>query len=268
MEIDRRWPVIGICIAFMIIAYLFVSIMFKSNQKKLTHDRMFVDYSEYNPQKSDGLSYSYSSSSRHHPNEYVSAQRVQEIKRTVFKNAMTATLVSYNEYMQRALKGKKESGEALPKPVNSPQYEQYLALANKSVPKIQSALYNYGTGDYDYAIKLYTEALSELDQMDVKHRIDIYGMLAECYLKLKNDDGYIQNKVRQIRMERRLKKILQTAFPGRADRVKVFSWPSTQEASKHLLRMRSLSARSSSAVSREMLKRAELDLEVARVVGS
>jgi hypothetical protein len=87
--------------------------------------------------------------------------------------------------------------------------------------------------------------------------------LAECYLKLKNDDGYIQNKIRQVRMERKFNKALKSIFPNYPH----YEFLTTQEASTNLLRIRSsVSKLPNTPMVREMVKKAELDLEVARKV--
>jgi tetratricopeptide (TPR) repeat protein len=260
---DRRWAFAGISILMIILIYNFLTTIFKSDQKRFSHDRIFVDYSEYRskPGKTSRTTASYQ-----HPNAYKAAREASEIKKTMFQNVMTATISSYNDYMNKSLKEMPSPTADYPKPLNNPQYNQVIELAAKAVPGYQSGLHYFASGDYEKAIVKFNEALQEVDQMDVKHRIDIFSMLAECYLKQRNDDGYIQNKIRQVRMERRLKKIIADAFPEKRDTMTIFDWATTQEASKQLLRMRSLAARSDAPQMQEMLKRSELDLEVARKV--
>lgn len=263
---DKRWVVIGITILLIVLVYNFLTTVFKSDQKRFSHDRVFVDYSEYRHGSKPDRQARGTGSSIQHPNAFKAAREAREIKKTMFSNVMTATISSYNDYMNKSLKDMPSPTADYPKPLNNPQYNQILQLAAQSVPAYQSGLQLFTSGEFDKAINSFNDALEAVDQMDVKHRIDIFGMLAECYLKLKNQDGYIQNKIRQIRMERRLKKVLDDTFPEKRDRVTVFNWPTTQEASKQLLRMRSLAARSDAPEMQEMLSRAELDLEVARKV--
>lgn len=263
---NKRWAVIGITILMIVLVYNFLTTVFKSDQKRFSHDRIFVDYSEHRsgtkfdkPTRGIGSAY-------HHPQAFKAAREAREIKKTMFSNVMTATISSYNDYMNKSLKNMPSPTADFPKPLNNPQYNKILELAAESVPAHQSGLQFFATGEYEKAIGKFNDALQAVDQLDVKHRIDIFGMLAECYLRQKNDDGYIQNKIRQIRMERRLKKVIEEAFPEKRDKIMTFNWPTTQEASKQLLRMRSLAARAETPQMLEMLKRAELDLEVARKV--
>jgi len=265
---DKRWAVAAITIILIILIYNFLTSVFRSDQKRFSHDRIFVDYSEYRhgskPVKT--TSSSYSNTDRVHPNAFRAAREAREIKKTMFQNVMTATISSYNQYMSKALKDVPSPTAQYPKPLENSQYKQIIDLAAKPLPAYQSGLQFFTRGDYDRAISKFNDALEAVDQMDVKRRIDIFGMLAESYLKLRNEDGYIQNKIRQVRMERRLKKVLEETFPDKRDSFQRFDWVTTQEASKQLLRMRSLASRSDSPQMQEMLKRAELDLEVSRKV--
>ncbi len=263
---DKRWPIVGITILMIILIYNFLTMIFKSDQKRFSHDRIYVDYSDYRHGSKTPRESGYTQSGPAHPNSYRAAREAREIKKTMFSNVMTATISSYNSYMNESLKEMPSPTADFPRPRANPQYEQVMTLANQPVPSFQAGLQFFAAGNFDRALSSFNDALNSVDQMDVKHRIDIHSMMAECYLKLKNDDGYIQNKIRQVRMERRLKKILQDTFPDKQNQLTMFDWSTTQEASKQLLRMRSLAARSDSPEMNLMLKRAELDLEVARKV--
>lgn len=262
---DKRWPVIGITILMIVLIYNFLTTIFKSDQKRFSHDRIYVDYSDYRHGSKTGKTGTTSTTSAH-PNAYKAAREAREIKKSMFQNVMTATISSYNTYMNEALKDKPSPTADYPKPRTNPQYDQMMELSRQSVPAFQAGLQFFATGDFEKALARFNEALQGVDQMDVKHRVDIHSMMAECYLKMKNDDGYIQNKIRQVRMERRMKKILQDTFPDKQEKLTIFDWSTTQEASKQLLRMRSLASRSDVPEMQLMLKRAELDLEVARKV--
>jgi isocitrate dehydrogenase kinase/phosphatase len=67
-------------------------------------------------------------------------------------------------------------------------------------------------------------------------------------------------------MKRKMQRVLEQAFPGKKDLIEKVDWQTTQQASKNLLRVRSMASRVNSAEMQKMLKRAELDLEVARKV--
>ena len=262
---EKRWPIVGITILMIFLIYNFLTMIFKSDQKRFSHDRIYVDYSDYRHGSKTPRGTA-STPAPAHPNAYRAAREAREIKKAMFSNVMTATISSYNAYMNESLKDMPVPTAHFPKPRINSQYEQIMALANQSVPSFQAGLQFFAAGNFDRALSSFNDALNSVDQMDVKHRIDIHSMMAECYLKMKNDDGYIQNKIRQVRMERRFKKVLQDTFPDKQDHLTMFDWSTTQEASKQLLRMRSLAARSDSPEMHLMLKRAELDLEVARKV--
>lgn len=263
---DKRWPIIGISLLLILLIYSFLTTVFKSDQKRFNHDRIFVDYSDYRHGTGTTTTTQSAPTPYRHPNAYKAAQEANEIKKTMFQNVMTATISTYNSHMSEALKNQPSPSAQFPKPIHNQQYDQIVELSMQSVPDFQSGMHYFAAGNYQRALEQFNSALDKVDPMDVKHRIDIFSMMAECYIKLKSNDGYIQNKIRQVRMERKLKQIIQTAFPEKADKMTVFDWSTTQEASKQLLRMRSLAARSDSPEMYEMLKRSELDLEVARKV--
>jgi tetratricopeptide (TPR) repeat protein len=181
-------------------------------------------------------------------------------------NVMTATISSYNGYMSKALKNVPSPLKQFPKPQSNSQYEKVLSLANQPVPTYQSGLSLFTAGKMEKALEKFSKALDNLDQLDIKHRIDIYSMISECYLRMENSDGYVQYKVKQIRMERKLKTLLQTVFPDKKNAFGQFGWSTTQEASKRLLKIKLMSARVNNPQMKAMLYRAELDLEVARKV--
>jgi tetratricopeptide (TPR) repeat protein len=152
-----------------------------------------------------------------------------------------------------------------PKSSSNPQYEQMMALSKQPLPEFQLALINYQKGEYDDAVSKLNEALEKLDPLELKNRAVIYSLLAECYIKLKDDDGYIQNKIRYVRVQRKINKILKETYPQSTINENVFL--TTEEASTNLLRVKSSVAKlPDSPMVREMVKKAELDLEVARKV--
>ena len=117
--------------------------------------------------------------------------------------------------------------------------------------------------EYEDAISKLNDALEKLEPTETKRRYYIYSMLAECYLKLENEDGYVQNKIRQIRMQRKYENSIKELVPEYV----LTPFTTTQEASTNLLKIKSSLAKlPNSPMTREMIKRAELDLEVARAV--
>lgn len=263
---EKKWPIIGITLLLIILVYNFISTIFKSDEKRFTHNRIYVDYSDYRHDKKTSKGSSTTYTRARHPNAYKAAREAKKIQREMFGNVMTATISSYNNYMDKALKKVPSPVNKLAKPKMSSQYEKFLKLARQPVINYESGLSHYISGNYDRALQKFNEALESVDPLDVKHRIDIFGMIAECYMKQKNKTGYVQYKVMQVRMKRKMQKLLEDAFPDKRQLTDSIDWETTQEASKNLLKMRSMASRNDNPQIQEMLKRAELDLEVARKV--
>lgn len=255
---DKRWTLAIVTLLMVLMIYAFLSMVLRTDKRKTTHTRMYRDYSNYGHKKSSGDDYSFDSRT------YASSAEARKIKRNLFKNAMKVTSDGYKTYMKAALRN---TPSQLPKSNGNPQYEEVMKLARKPLPELQSGLILFQQGDYEEALAKFDEALNKLDQMELKNRMELYNMIAECYIKLHNDDGYIQNKIRQVRIERKYKKLLQESFPQFRDKYPQQDFMTTQDATKNLLRVKSAVAKlPDSPMVREMLKKAELDLEVARKV--
>ncbi len=252
---DKRWTLAIVTILTVLLIYSFLSMVLKTDRKRTTHSRMYRDYSSYN-KKSDNDDYYYENK------VYGSSARSLIIKRNLFNNFMPATINSYNRFMEVATK--KTSGREKPK-YNNPQYEKVVELSRKPLPELHIAISYFKKAEYEDCISKLNEALEKLDPMEMEKRIQIYGLLSECYIKLKNDDGYVQNKIRCIRIQRKLYKLLKETFPGKEPLENPFF--TTEEASTNLLRIKSTVAKlPDSPMVRDMVKKAELDLEVARAV--
>ena len=258
---DRRWALAIISLIMMILVYGFLSMIFKADHKKVTHSRMYRDYSSYGKKRSSS-SDDYSFDRR----TYASSAEARKIKRTMLNDLFKVSGNSYNTYMAAAVKSN-VAASIMPKNNGNPQYKKVMELARKPLPQYQSGLALFAEGDYEGAISMFDEALNSLDPMEMKNRMSILNLLAECYLKQKNDDGYIQNKIRLIRIERKYKKLLAETFPDMRDKYeRMQSYMSTDDATKNLLRVKTAAASQDTPATREMLKRAELDLEIARKV--
>lgn len=252
---DKRWTLAIVTLLMVLLVYSFLSMVLKTDKKKTVYTRMYRDYSSFNKNR-DSEDYYYDSK------VYGSAGEAIRNKRNLFNNVMSSSLESYNHYMkvmQKNSKGNKKS------PSNNPQYDQMMALSQKPLPEFQLALIKFKNGEYDDAVSNLNEALEKLDPLEMKNRAVIYSLLAECYIKLKDNDGYIQNKIRYVRVQRKINKILKETFPQSSINDNVFL--TTEEASTNLLRVKSSVAKlPDSPMVREMVKKAELDLEVARKV--
>ena len=252
---DKRWTLAIVTLLMVLLVYSFLSMVLKTDRKKTVHSRMYRDYSSFNKNR-DTEDYYYDSK------VYGSAGEAIRIKRNLFSKVMTGSLNSYNHYMkviQKNSKGNKKDSS------NNPQYDQMVALSQQPLPEFQLALISFKSGEYEEAVSKLNEALEKLDPLELKNRAVIYSLLSECYIKLKDDDGYIQNKIRYVRIQRKINKIVKDTFPQSNLNDNVFL--TTEEASTNLLRVKSSVAKlPDSPMVREMVKKAELDLEVARKV--
>ena len=257
---DKRWTLAIVTLLMVLLIYSFLSMVLKTDKKKPAHSRMYRDYSNYS-KKSSTEDDVYAEDRR----TYASSVRATKLKRTLFKNTVKKACYSYNRYMGVALKNSADDqndNNTSDAPTN-PQYKQIIELSKIYLPELQNALVLYREGDFEEAISKLDTALEKLDPLEMKKRIEIYSLLAECYIKLNNEDGYIQNKIRQVRIQRKYQKLLRETFPDYPDN----DFMTTQEASTNLIRIRSTVAKlPDSPMVREMVKKAELDLEVARKV--
>lgn len=252
---DKRWTLGIVTLLMVLLVYSFLSMVLKTDRKKTVHSRMYRDYSSYN-KKHDSEDYYYDNK------VYGSAGETIRNKRNLFNRVMTGSLNSYNQFMKVM---KKNSKGNLKSSSNNPQYDQMIALSQQPLPEFQLAIINFKKGEYDEAVSKLNEALEKLDPLELKNRATIYSLLAECYIKLKDDDGYIQNKIRYVRVQRKINKLMKETFPQSSLDDNVFL--TTEEASTNLLRVKSSVAKlPDSPMVREMVKKAELDLEVARKV--
>ena len=226
----------------------------KSDKKKHGHSRMYRDYSTYGKKSTS----SYDSDYIFEKKTYASAAEARKLRSSDFESRLSSSSSSYNKFVDAVFKNKKENNT-----VGNPRYREMIALSKKPVPELQSAIALYRSGDYESAITKLNEALDKLDPLELKNRVQIYSLLAESYIKLKEDDYYIENKIKQIRIQRKLDKLIKESFPSYEEN----EFMTTQEASTNLLRIKSSVAKlPDSPMVREMVKKAELDLEVARKV--
>ena len=256
---DKRWTLAIVTLLMVLLIYSFLSMVLKSDKKKTTHSRMYRDYSNYT--KKDSTYDSYVDET----NTYASSARARKLKRSIFNNTFKATQSGYSYYMNTAFsKSSRSKEEDRSKNVpTTPQYDQMMELSRKPLPELQKGVVLFRKGEYEEAISSLNDALEKLDPMEIQKRIEVYSLLAECYIKLKDDDGYIQNKIRQVRFKRKYQKLMKETFPGFEEN----DFMTTQQASTNLIRIRSSVANlPDSPMVREMVKKAELDLEVARKV--
>lgn len=253
---DKRWTLVAVTLILIILIYSFLSLVLKKDKKKNVGSRVYRDYRNYNTNNNSDDSYDYKRST------YRSSSEAQSILSNLSSYYPTSTLEnSYNRFMDAAYKDKKSDNTSDLK--RNLRYQEMKKLSEVPLPELQMAIAEFRDRDYESAISHLNDALDKLDPMEMKKRIEILSLLAESYLKLKNDDGYIQNKIRQVRMERKYNKALRDIFPNYPP----YEFTTTQEASTNLLRIKSsVSKLPDTPMVREMVKKAELDLEVARKV--
>ena len=254
---DKRWTLAIVTILMMILIYSFLNMVLKTDKRKKAPSRMYRDYSSYSRKSSSSDDDNYSSGKK----IYSSGALTRQIKRNLFSSAsMKVTTKSYDKFMASAFAKSKNKKIT----VNNPQFEKMLELSRKPVPELQLAMVAFREGEFEDAINKLNHALETLDPMEMKNRMQIYSLLAECYLKLKDDENYVDNKVKHIRILRKYNKLIKETFPNNPDEK---DFMTTQEASANLLRIKGAVARLPDSPSvRELQKRAELDLQVARKV--
>lgn len=256
---DRRWTLIVVTLIMVLMVYTFLSMVLKKDRKKPVHTRMYRDYSDYGSKTSNDDDYDAESYT------YASSAEARKIKKNFFSNVQEDTAKNYAIFMAAATKNLPKPDVL--KPNGNPQYEEMLKLSRKPLPELQSGLVCFQKGEYEDALEKFEMALSKLDPMELKNRIQLHSLMAECHIKLKNDEAYIQNKVKQVRLERKYKKLIRETFSDLRNNMSSQDFMTTQEASRNLLQIRSAVAKlPSSPMVSEMLKKAELNLEVARKV--
>lgn len=259
MEFDKRWTIAIVTVLTMILIYCFLTMALKKEKKEKGKSRIGRSYSSYSNKSYSGDNKDRSYNSNY---DFISAE-VKQIKREMFSDLGNITINGYNEYMQKALKKDKNSEENEPK-ITNPQYLKMIELSKQPLPELHFANAFYRKGEYEEAVLKLNEALEKLDPMEIKNRLQIYSMLAECYLKLKDDDNYINSMIKHIRMQKKYNKLMKETFSDYPDHELFMS---TSDASANLLRIKSSVARlPDSPQVREMIKRAELDLQIARKV--
>lgn len=253
---ERRWPTVIFIILLVFLIYNFLNTIFRSDIKRFSHDRIYVDYSTYKKtSKSQQSAASYYSP--------VFSNRLAEAKRTLNEGRAEASINAFNNFM--ADYAKKLPPDQVPiRARRIPEFEEMRTLGSVYIPEISTAKSMYASGRYDSAITIIQEILNNLPENDLHHRSQLYDLLAECYFQLKDRQGYITNKVKYVQCMRQIKVIAQKAYPAmNAD--SIGAWITPEEATRQLLRIRTLIGGNPDTPQKAaMLLRAELDAEVAR----
>ncbi len=254
---ERRWPTVIFIIVLVALVYNFLNTIFRSDIKRFSHDRIYVDYSTYKkPKAGEPAAPSYSP---------VFSNRLAEAKRTLNEGRVEASIGAFTTHMADRME--RMPPDIVPiRPRRVPEFEEMRALAAVHIPEISEAKSLYAAGRYDGAISLINDVLNNLPENDLHHRSQLYDTLAECSFMLKDRDGYITNKVKYVQCMRRLRTVAQKAYPGMNSEA-LGAWISAEEATRQLLRIRTLIGGNADTPQRAaMLLRAELDAEVARAL--
>lgn len=254
----RNWSLIIIILMLITLIISLTRTVFKSNKSKSSKKI----YSTYQPYKESKNSPSGSFGRTSKRNIYRSSGKAREIKSKMYSNSGAITVAAYGSYM--SLFPVSEEYKRQDKASNK-DYEDMIKYSHIPLTEYQLGLQLYSVKDYDEAIRQFTIALEKIDKMDILHAIDCYRMMAECYFRLKNKDGYIQNKIRQVRMERKKQQNIRKAFPDQ-DFTSFIDWPSTAETMKQLLKARNAFNRGDTTVNADTVRRAEYNHEIAKQV--
>ena len=257
---SRNISLVIIILMLIALAISFTRATFKSKKSRSSKGRIYTDYKPYKESsETTGSSKKYRRSRR---NMYRSSEKAREIKEKMYANAGNITMKAYDSYMSQIPVSSEYKSQD--KPLTN-QYEEMNKFSRIPLAEYHLGLQLYALKDYDEAIRQFTTALEKIDKMDVLHAIDCYRMLAECYFRTKSEDGYIQNKIRQVRMERKKIKIIRDAYPQESFD-SMIDWPSTAECMKQLLQARNAFNRGDKNVTSDNVRRAEYNLKVARQV--
>lgn len=251
----KRWPVVVVTIVLLLLIYNFLSIIFKSNIKRFSHDRIYVDYATYKKSPKEPADTTYRSTSG-------ISHQMALAERHIDSNRIEAAVTAFDQGMVLSLsKRKLPRGDA---PLRDEAYEEAKRLASIDHPEIAQGNSLFSAGKFDQALSKFNEVLSDLPEKDIQNRMKLYDSMSECYFRLKNKDGYIQYKTKFVQTQKELRSMVRRVFPRSAP-PETPLWISSEEAMTHLLRVKTLAIQHLKDENRDMLiRRAEFDLEVAR----
>lgn len=254
----RNWPMVLIGVLLIALIFNFLKTIFSSDVKRFSHDRIYVDYSSY---QTKGTVPSKPAATHHH-SSYISHQ-VELSRQTMDSGRLTASVESFNKNMGEVL-AQVPVPEDRDKPLPNPQFQEVTNLGNGSVDGLSQAKLFFSEGKFEQALSAFSTILEKIPNLDLIHRYQVCDQIAECYFFLKNNESYVQYKVKYVRFLRQYRGLFHKAYPDRP-LGKFDGWMSPEEASQNLLKIRVFAAENLSGDEREStVRRAELDLEVAR----
>ncbi len=256
---NSRWPVVLITIILIGLIYNFLNTIFKSDIKRFSHDRIYVDYQTYKKpiRKTQDQPMGAGPISISHQMELAARSR----NRGRAESSLKAYMAVASRFAERAAQA--DGAKPIP-PSNSPAYEEVRRLASVKFPEETMGRLLLQKGHYERALTVFNEILANVPEADLYHRVQLYDLIGECYFATKNYDGYLQYKTKFVEYQKKFRDIFAQVNPKAAAEMQV--WVKVEDASQFLLRLNSTLERSDKSPEEKeaMRKRAELDLQIAR----
>ncbi len=250
-----RWPFILAVVVLLALIYNFLNTIFRSDVKRFSHDRLYIDYASY--KKKDTKKGTGGSSS---PSPYVAPQLRNEF-RQVLDGRLEDSVNAYSSYLQKALEKRPDLSGA-PVPVNA-QYDEVMRLARQTPEGMGQARLFFAKGNYSAAVQEFQTVLGTLQENDLQNRISIHQALAECFFQQNIRIAYVEHKAKALELTQRLRDMLRGGAGGAQSPL----WMSVDEATQVLLKVRVHALQNLKGREKEdAIRRAEFDLEVARVL--
>ena len=250
----NRWPFILAVIVLLALIYNFLNTIFRSDVKRFSHDRLYIDYASY--KKKDTRKPSGSGSS---PSPFLAPHMRNEFRQS-FEGRLDDSVNAYQSYLQKALEKRPDIG-AEPASVNS-SYDEVMRLARQTPEGLGQARVFFAKGSYAAAVQEFQNVLATLQENDLQNRLSIHNALAECCFQQNIRIAYVEHKAKALELTQRLREMLRGSG-GQASPL----WMSVDEATQLLLKTRVHALQNLKGREKEdVIRRAEFDLEVARVL--
>lgn len=256
---SRNWTSILFVVVILLLIFNAINILYKSNIKKFSHDRIYIDYSNYGKE----------SKKSHEHIKYSSTfySQLTEAKQLINKGRAEAAFEAFIKESQERL-AKAAPEQIMFRARRISEYEEIKKYAENPPPELNEAKVHIHNSRYDTAISILLNLIKSLPENDLINKAQAYDLLAECYFLLKDRQGYINNKVQYLQIMKKIKPIMAKAYPT-ININELGSWISPEEATKQLLRLKTTLANLPSEQAKmfeTIVFRAELDAEVARAI--
>ncbi|MBF0409240.1 MAG: hypothetical protein HQM10_18010 [Candidatus Riflebacteria bacterium] len=255
----RKWPMVLFTLALIGFIYNFLNTVFRSDVKRFSHDRIYVDYSTY--QKKDPALPAQPQAIK--ASGYMPASLQVEIARkTLNDGRMEASLSAYSAHMKNVFSYRPPPPNA-EMPVSNPLYEEIMSLARVNLEGLSAAKISFSQGDFQKALTDFLALYQNLPENDLQHRMELSENIAECYFQLANQQAYVDYKLKYIKAARQIRDVNRKAYPNRPQS-EFIGVISSQEASQQLLKVRSFAASLPGNRGELLIRRAEYDLALSR----